>query len=40
MSVIEKLKKQVFKPKISLDTGIREMITLFKNVDVKFINNY
>jgi nucleoside-diphosphate-sugar epimerase len=36
----KKIEKAGFKPKTSLDTGIREMITLFKNVDVKFINNY
>lgn len=36
----KKIEKAGFKPKTSLDTGIREMITLFKNVDVQFINNY
>ena len=36
----ENAQKAGFKPKISLDQGIRELITLFKNVDVKFVNNY
>ena len=36
----KKIEKAGFKPKTSLDIGIREMITLFKNVDVQFINNY
>ena len=36
----KKIEKAGFKPKTSLDTGIRELIYLFKNVDVKFINNY
>ncbi len=36
----KKIEKAGFKPKTTLDTGIREMIILFKNVDVKFINNY
>ena len=36
----KKIENAGFKPKTSLDTGIQELITLFKNVDVKFINNY
>ena len=35
-----KIEKAGFNPKIGLDQGIRELITLFKNVDVKFVNNY
>jgi nucleoside-diphosphate-sugar epimerase len=36
----EKIEKAGFKPKISLDEGIKELINLFSNVDVNFINNY
>ena len=36
----KKIEKAGFKPKTSLDIGIRELIYLFKNVDVKFVNNY
>ena len=36
----KKKKKAGFKPSVSLDQGIKELVTLFSNVDVKFINNY
>jgi len=35
-----KIEKYGFKASVTLDTGIKELISLFSNVDVKFINNY
>jgi len=35
----KKIEKAGFKPKISLDSGIKELLQLFKNVKVNFINN-
>jgi nucleoside-diphosphate-sugar epimerase len=36
----KKIEKAGFKPRISLDSGIIEMLQLFKNVKVNFKNNY
>ena len=36
----KKIENAGFKPATSLDNGIREMIELFKNVNVKIKNNY
>jgi nucleoside-diphosphate-sugar epimerase len=36
----KKIEKAGFKPKISLDHGIKEMLKLFTNVKVNFKNNY
>ena len=35
----KKIEKAGFKPKISLDSGIKELLQLFRNVKVNFINN-
>ena len=36
----EKLKKRGFQAKISLESGIKELINIFTLSDEKFINNY
>jgi len=36
----KKIERAGFKPKISLDTGIIEMVQLFSNVKINFKNNY